>query len=200
MYFKIEESLGNIKAVSTESFSTRGICIVFNDYAGKDPQILIYKNGIKRDICINGWTFPCIYNNIAYIDNRDGNRGDYFHVITFELLDPTGELQKVKHKRLYGINQSLTVETFFTLLYNISCCTDMKQFQLLYDLVIDGEFPIIDKDKRREKAINVLNFINSFVPQLETIKETDYLIGLKRKINAKFKEAQEIIASSTSPV
>ena len=197
MYFKIEQSLGNIKAVSTESFSNIGICIEFNDYAGKNPQILIYNNGSKKDICINGWTFPYIYNNIEY--KWIEWKGNY-HVISFELIDPAGELQKVVCKRLYARNQSLTVEYFYSLLYNISCCTDMKQFELLYDLVIDGEFPIIDKDKRREKAIYVLNFINSFVPQLDKIKETDYLVGLKRKINAKFKEAQEIIASADSPV
>ena len=148
MYFKIEESLGNIKAVSTESFSNSRICIEFNDYAGKNPQILIYNNGSKRDICINGWTFPCIYNNIEY--KRITWLG-YRHVISFELLDPAGELQKVVYKTLYGTNQSLTIEYFYSLLYNVSCCTDMNQFQLLYDLVIDGEFPII-KDKRRENG------------------------------------------------
>ena len=134
MYFKIEKSLGNIKAVSTESFSNSGICIDFYDYAGKNPQILIYNNGSKKDICINGWTFPYIYNNIEY--KLIAWKG-YRHVISFELLDPAGELQKVVCKNLYGTNQSSTIESFYSLLYNISCCTDMKQFELLYDLVID---------------------------------------------------------------
>lgn len=45
----------------------------------------------------------------------------------------------------------------------------------------------------------MLSFIENFVPQLANIKETDFLIGLRRKIDAKFKRAQEIIAASNSP-
>ena len=131
MYYKIQKSLGNIKAVLTDSIPHEGICVEFNNYREKDSLILVYKNGKNEDVYINGWTFPCIYNNIESRKGADVYGGDYSHVINFELLDPTGELQMVEKKKLYGTNQSQTIEYFYSLIYNISCCIDMKQFQLL---------------------------------------------------------------------
>lgn len=198
MYYKITQTLGNIKAVLTESFPHSGICVELNNDSNKDPLILIYKDGINQDICINGWTFPCIYNNIKIRCSSDIYGGEYSLRINFELLDPTGKLQKIESKTLYGANNCLTIEYFYSLLYNISCCTDMEQYKLLYAYIIDNnEFRLFGK---RESAIKVLGFIESFVPQLANIKETDYLIGLRRKLDEKFEIAQKIIASSDSPV
>lgn len=198
MYYKITKTLGSIKAVLTESIPHSGICVEFNNYREKDPLILIYKDGINEDICINGWTLSCIYNNIENSRGSDVYGGDYSHVIHFELLDAAGKLHEVKNKKLYGTKQSQCVEYFYSLLYNISCCTDMEQIQLLYAYIIDNDD--FHRFGKREEAIKVLNFIESFVPQLANIKDTDYLIGLRRKLDEKFEIAQKIIASADSPV
>lgn len=73
----------------------------------------------------------------------------------------------------------------------------MEQCKDLYRYIIDNDW--FNKDKKRKEAVEVLNFIESFTPQLSMVKDSEFLAGLKQKIQVKFKEAKDIIASSTCP-
>jgi hypothetical protein len=56
------------------------------------------------------------------------------------------------------------------------------------------------KSENRKKAIEVLDFIEEFTPQLSTLNDTSFVPGLKQKISIKFKEAQAIIATADCPL
>ena len=53
---------------------------------------------------------------------------------------------------------------------------------------------------KRKDAIQVLNFIESFTPRLSKIEDTEFVIGLERKIKEKYNVAQEIITSAPAPL
>ena len=198
MYYKIQKSLGNVSAVTTDSIPTMGICVETKDYKSySSASIVIYNNGKSEDIQINGWTFPCVYNRIEQRAGNDIWGGPYAHEITFECVGPDGELHKVEGKTLYGGRESLEVEYFYSLLYNMSCCQSMEQYEELYKFIIDNEW--FSKDRDRKSAVQVLSFIENFTPLLTSIDDKDFLAGLKQKINIKFKEAKEIIAESNCP-
>lgn len=197
MFYKIQKSLGNVSAVSTENIPVLGICVEFKNYGKRDASIVVYQDGKPQDISLNGWTFPCVFNHVEYTLHDDIYGGHATHSIDFEFLDPSGSVQNISKKSLYGSRESLTVEYFFTLLYNISCCSDIEQYKNLYKYIIDNE--CFSRDRNRKDAINVLNFIESFSSQLEKVEDKEYLAGLKLKINVKFKIAQEIIASASCP-
>ena len=198
MYYKILKSLDKVTVIQIEHSSQYGISIQFKDFNHENASIIIYKDGINKDISINGWTFPYIYNNIELMKGSDKDGGEYVHEISFEVLDPSGSIQKVEDKTLYGFKEALAIEYFYSLIYNISCCKDIKQYKNLYKYIIDNAY--FSKRKKREEAIKVLNFIEDFTPQLSNLSDTEFLTDLKRKIDIKFKEAQEIIASADSPL
>ena len=198
MYYKIQKSLGNVSAVSTDIIPATGVCIETKDYKTySNPSIVIYINGASVDIQINGWTFPCVYNKIEQYTGSDIYGGSYAHRIYFECIDPEGEIHKISGKTLYGGRESLEVGYFYSLLYNISCCQSMNQYEELYKFIIDNEW--FSKDRVRKTAVQVLNFIENFTPQLSELVNKEYLDGLKQKLNIKFKEAKEIIAESNCP-
>jgi hypothetical protein len=202
MYYKIQASLGNASAVPTETIPTQGICIELKNFSytwhtKPDPSIVIYTNGVIKDLSINGWSFPCVYNKISYSPHDDIRGGKSAYSIDFECIDPNGNVQKIEKKSIYGSKEAIDVEYFYTLLYNISCCHDIEQYNELYTFIIDNEW--FSKDRNRKDAIQVLGFIESFTPQLSELKNKEYLVGLKQKINIKFKEAKEIISESNCP-
>lgn len=197
MYYKIQKSLGNISAVLTDSIPSSGICIEFKNFEETDAAIVVYKNRTLVDLSINGCVFPCVYNKITRQRGSDIYGGRYCHEINFEFLDATGSVQCVKKETIYGEKESLAVEYFYSMLYNISCCKDLEQYNQLYRCIINNNWFSIHKN--RKEAVEVLDFIESFTPQLSTVKDTEFLAGLKQKIQIKFKEAKDIIASSTCP-
>lgn len=198
MYYKIQKTLGDVAVVQTDCIVQEGFCIEFKNFNQRDASILVYTNGNPEDLNINGWTFPCVYNDIVRSNGGDTRGGDFSHEISFELLDPMGDLKNIEDKTLYGTTEPGVIKYFYSLLYNISCCANMKQFEHLYTFIIDnGSFY---RRKKRSEAISVLNFIEEFTPQLARVEENEFVEGLKRKIDIKFKEAQEIIASSNAPV
>ena len=198
MYYKIQKSLGNVSAVSTDSISTSGVCVETIDYKSySNASIVVYINGKSEDIQINGWTFPCVYNRVEQYAGDDIYGGSHAHRISFECVDPYGEIHKVENKTLYGGRESIEVEYFYSLLYYISCCQSMEQFEELYKFIIDNEW--FGKDRKRKAAVQVLSFIENFTPRLSAIEDNEFLAGLKQKINIKFKEAKEIIAESNCP-
>ena len=198
MYYKIQKSLGSVSAVSVATITPNGIYIEFKNFSQDNASIIVFNHGINEDICINGWTFPCIYNNLKAQSGNDIYGGRYRHLITFDVLDPSGAVHTIEMKNIYGSNETLAVEYFYSLLYNISCCVDIEQSKQLYDLIIDNKY--FKNDKDRKKAISVLGFIESFSPHLNDIKDTTFVVGLKQKISVFFKDAQEIIASSSCPL
>lgn len=197
MFYRIQKSLGRACAVEINEISQEGICIEFKNFNSKGASIIIYNNGKLDDICINGHAFPCIYNNIIHSVSDDIYGGESKHYINFEYLDLSGNMQCVEEKTLYGQKESLAVEYFYSLLYNISCCKNKKQYELLYKLIIDNDY--FGRHKNRKEAIKVLDFIESFTSQYSVIEDTEYLSGLKQKIAQKFKEAQEIISITECP-
>jgi hypothetical protein len=203
MYYLIQKSLGAISAVVTETIPQIGLCVEFKNYQlGTDTAIIIYQNGKPSDVTINGWTFPCVYNKIKKIVQSDIYGGNSIYTIDFECLDPNGKIQKIENKSIYGAKGSLDVEYFYSLLYNVSCCENIEQANSLYKNIIDNDnihFQYSSIDKRKD-AIQVLNFIESFTPQLSKIVDTEFIVGLERKIKEKFEVAQNIIASASTPV
>lgn len=199
MIYQIKKSLGRVSAILTDTVTEDGICVEFKNY-GKysGTTIVIYKNGKPEDLSINGWTFPCVYNAIDYMVSSDIYGGDSVHSVSFECLDPTGTVRKIENKKIYGGKQSIAVEYFYSLLYNISCCENIEQYDQLYNCIIDNR--LLARESSRNNALSILNFIEQFALQLSQVKETDYLAGLKQKIDLKFKEAQDIIATSNSPL
>jgi hypothetical protein len=119
-------------------------------------------------------------------------------VIDFEFIDPNGVIQQITSKTIYGGKESLAVEYFYSLLYNISCCENIGQYELLYECIIDNK--LFSLNKTRNAAIKVLDFIESFALHLKDIKDKEFLEGLKQKMDIKFNEAKAIIADSDSPL
>ena len=197
MFYRIQKSLGNVSAVSVEAITSSGVYIEFKNFDHDNASIIVYQNGISQDIRINGWTFPCVYNNIKLERGDDIYGGRYRHVITFDVLDPSGAVQTIERKSLYGANETLAVEYFYSLLFNISCCEDIEQSNNLYKLIIDNKY--FKTHKVRKNAVLVLSFIESFSPRLNNLQDTSYIDGLKQKISVSFRDAQEIIASSNCP-
>ena len=203
MYYIIQKSLGAISAVITETIPQMGLCVEFKNYQlGTDTAIVIYQNGKPKDVRINGWTFPCVYNKIKKIVHSDVYGGSSIYTIDFECIDPNGNMQKIENKSIYGAKESLDVEYFYSLLYNVSCCENIEQAKLLYKNIIDNDDlhfrnTIINK---RKDAIQVLNFIESFTPRLSKIEDTEFVIGIERKIKEKYNVAQEIITSAPAPL
>ncbi len=199
MIYQIKKSLGRVSAILTDTVTEDGICVEFKNY-GKysGTTIVIYQDGKPEDLSINGWSFPCVYNNIEYLVHSDINGGNSVHTVSFECLDPTGTVRRIEKKSIYGDNQPISVEYFYSLLYNISCCQSFEQYQQLYKYIIDNE--CFYKDKERKAAVEVLSFVETFASQLENVKDTEFLAGLKQKVDLKFKEAKDIIAMSNSPI
>lgn len=199
MIYQIKKSLGWVSAILSDTVTKDGICVEFKNY-GKysGTTIIIYQNGKPEDLSVNGWTFPCVYNNLDYLVHDDIYGGKSVHTVSFECLDPTRTVQKIEKKSIYGDNQPIAVEYFYSLLYNISCCQSFEQYQQLYKYIIDNEW--FYKDKERKAAVEVLSFVETFASQLENIKDKEFLAGLKQKVDLKFKEAKDIIAMSNSPV
>ena len=106
-------------------------------------------------------------------------------------------INKIIKDNLYGAKESLAIEYFYSLLYNISCCANIAQYEQLYKYIIDNR--LFGLSKKRENALTILNFIEEFTPELRKVQQTAFLPGLKQKINAKFKEAQEVIQMSNCP-
>lgn len=199
MIYQIKKSLGRVSAILTDIVTEDGICVEFKNY-GKysGTTIVIYQDGKPEDLSINGWLFPCVYNNIDYSASSDIYGGKSVHTISFECLDPTGTVRRIEKKSIYGDNQSISVEYFYSLLYNISCCQSFEQYQQLYKYIIDNEW--FYKHTERKAAVEVLSFVETFASQLENVKDTEFLAGLKQKVNLKFNEAKDIIAMSNSPI
>lgn len=204
MYYKIQKSLGKISAIPTDSISPVGICIEFNNYENNYGRsyasIIIYQNGSPDDVCINGCTFPSVYNDIEHhrLGSDDIYGGKCYYVVDFEFIDSNGKYQHVESKDLYGENEALAVEYFYSLLYNISCCKNMEQYEELYKFIIDNIY--FSKHKDLKEAVKILNFVENFSSQIAEVNDTEYLVGLKQKISAKFKEAQNIISISNCPI
>ena len=156
MIYKIQKSLGNVSALLVENVLQEGICIEFKNFAKSDASIIIYSNGKPEDVCINGYTFPCVYNNLECNKSDDIFGGKCFHSIEFEFLAPDGSLNKIYKDDLYGAKESLTVEYFYSLLYNISCCSNVEQYKQLYEYIIDNRLLAC---KSQSKALKILNFI-----------------------------------------
>ena len=199
MYYKIQKSLGNVSAVLTDSIPQQGVCIEFTNFGSyNDASIVIYKNGSPEDVCFNGCTFPCVYNKLKHQTGTDIYGGGFTHSVDFDFIDANGVMQHVEAKTIYGGKEALAVEYFYSLLYNISCCDNMEQYEQLYERIIDNK--LFGLYKTRDAAIKVLDFIESFALHLNTIKDTEFLAGLKQKLDVKFKEAKGIIANSDSPL
>lgn len=197
MYYKIQKSLGNISAVLTDNIPHNGVCVEFKNFNQKDASIIIFRNGYSVDLHINGWTFPCVYNNIGYSHHSDIYGGEARHVISFDFLFPDGSVGNIEERSVYGEKESLAVEYFYSMLYNLSCCESIEQFRQLSKYIINNNWFKINNN--RAEAIEVIDFIEKFTPRLSQVKDTDFLPGLKHKIQVKFKEAQEIISSAACP-
>ncbi len=196
MYFSIQKSLGDISAIYTKDIPESGICVGIQNFKITDASIVIYQGGRPKDLCINGYTFPCVYNNIKH-SGYSYTSIEIYHSISFDYIDPSGSIKSIVSKDILGSNEAAAVEYFYSVLYNISCCESIEQFERLYKYIIDNKY-LRDKNSRSE-AIEVLAFIESFTPQLAKVRDSDYLPGLNRKIQIKYKEAQEIIAASECP-
>lgn len=198
MYYKIQKSLGRVSAVLVDNIPQDGVCVEFKNFSRSNASIVIYQHGKPNDLRINGYTFPCVYNYIKNIMGTDIYGGDYAHVIDFEFIDPSGALQHVTSKNLYGGKEALAVEYFYSLLYNISCCKNVEQYEQLYEYIIDNR--LFGLNKTRNAAIKVLGFIEAFSQHLSSIENTEFLTEIRRKLDIKYNEAKCIIATSDSPV
>lgn len=196
MLWKIEKSLGSVAAVQVDSISTSGVCVEYRNYKQPNSSIIIYQDGELKDISINDYIFPCVFNHLVYYKQL----GEYGY--TFHFLDPLGEQREISDHRLHSFGEAEAIEKFCLTLYYISCCDSIEQYNNLYRLIINmssswtwNSLP----DKRRELALKILNFIEEFTPKLSNIKDTEYLQGLKQKLNVKFREAREVISNSECP-
>lgn len=198
MFYKIHRSLGNISAVLVDTIPNVGVCVEFKNFGSDNASILVYTNGKLKDVCFNGCTFPCVYNNLRKSCGDDVYGGSYKYVVSFEFVDSVGDISEIKLKRIYGRTEPLVVEYFFSLLYNISCCSGMEQFKELYECIIDNnDFSF---HKNRDKAVKILHFIDGFSLRLSEIQDDEYVAGLKQKLKVKYAVAQEVIASSSCPL
>ena len=89
MFYKIQKSLGNVSAVSTENIPVLGICVEFKNYGKRDASIVVYQDGKPQDISLNGWTFPCVFNHVEYTLHDDIYGGHDTHTIKNKKLNPT---------------------------------------------------------------------------------------------------------------
>lgn len=197
MIYKIQKSLGNVSAILVDNIINDGICIEFKNFDKTDASIIIYVNGTTQDLSLNGYTFPCVYNNIRNCRHNDIYGGSSSHKIEFECLTPDGSVKRIIKDSIYGAKESLAVEYFYSLLYNISCCANIIQYEKLYEYIIDNR--LFAHSKNRKNALAILNFIEEFTPELAKVQQTAFLPGLKQKINAQFKAAQEVIQMSNCP-
>lgn len=187
MYYKIQKSLGAVSAVLTETIPTAGVCVEFQRFDQRDASIILYQDGQAQDLHVNGWTFPCVYNDIELRRQSDIYGGKASHEIRFEAIGPAGSIQVIQSKSLYGQKESLAVEYFCSLLYNISCCRDAGQFKDLYRYIIDNNW--FQYHRERKEAVEVLQFIESFMPRLGQLEDDAYIPGLKQKLSVKYRVA-----------
>lgn len=209
MFFKIQKSLGRVSAVLTDSLCKEGVCVEFKKFCYEDASIIIYQGGkLEEILSINGWTFPSVFNGLRKQQGDDVWGGRYYHLLSFDVLDPSGSVQVVEDKKLYGSKEALAVEYFYALLYNLSCCKDTAQFLELYEYLIDNEDIFCLHERLttgscdhvyrgdKERVSGALHFIEQFKKQLDGIQDTTYLAGLKQRIDTTYKAVLGIIASS----
>ena len=197
MYYKIVKTIGKVSAILSEDIPQQGICLEFKSNGNGGRSILIYQNGELNDLCLNGWTFPYIFNNVSsHSWGNDIWGGFWNYIISFELLDPSGAERRIVEKRLYGDNDLQAIVYFFTLLYNISCCENFEQYKDLYKYVYDMKWKTINDENF---PIEVISFINKFTPHLKNLSDDYYLSELKRTIDTRRKEAADRIKAQGGP-
>ena len=194
-FYQIVKTLGRFKAVPVESISTEGFCI--ENYQNK--TLKIYKNGRANDFTFNGVTFPSVY----ILHNATGNDiwgGYYFLVVEFDVLDTNGNLQHVK-KNIYSYDVN-SIQYFFKFIYNLSCCESVAQCYQMYKLIFD--INNLTRHTQGEAQLNLaretLIFIGDFNPRLDAIKDDEFLLDLKDRINETKNIASEILHKYQKPV
>ena len=199
MLWRIEKSLGDVAAVQVDNIPANGVCVEFKNFQQENASILIYQDGKLEDVLINGCVFPCVYNKL----NRLGCciediGGKSWHCATFIYVGANGTPREVYHN-LYGKTESAVVEYFYSLIYNISCCTSIEQLKALHKYIIDISASSRYVNPIREEPLKVLNFIKDFIPQLSKIEDTTYVHGLKHKLKIRFSEALEMVSKLEFP-
>ena len=170
MLWKIVKSLDNVAAVQVDSVPASGVCVEVRNYKQPNTSILIYQDGKLKDVTINGCIFPCVYNHIVHYANLAENS------CTFCFLDSSGEQQKIRDRRLSVSIESIFVEKFYSMLHYISYCKSVEQYGSLHRLIIKtGSSWNWVHSRRRETALEILNFIEEFTPQLSKVADTTYL-------------------------
>lgn len=184
MYYKIQKSLGRLVAVQVESIPEKGICVVVNNFKSRDVNILIYQDCKLDDLQINGWTIPYCFNDISFYLNEPC-------CINNKVIDPTGCMENVSIH--FGYNESKTVEQFYTALFRLSCCENIKQYKELSC--------IMDPDRRYNNELLArmdIDFIDSFMPHLSNLKDTNFLEELINDLNNQYNRAKAYLSSSES--
>ena len=196
MYYKIVKSLGRVSAILSEDIPQQGICLEFKKIQDSNYSILLYQNGKLKDFELNGWTFPYIFNNVTYYECAGNIVGKFYYSVSFELIDPSGIERHIDNKELYGETELKSVEYFFTLLYNISCCENFDQYNDLYKYVYDKNYFV---SREKNFPFEAISFINKFTPHLSKVSTDDYLPGLKRTIDIRLKEEADRIKAQGVP-
>lgn len=201
MIFNIQKSLGKITAVKVDSiptyFGIQDYYIEINNFGQYNVSLSIYNNGGLRDIQMNGWTFPYVFNHIEGVNSDDIWGGKSRVEVSFEVLDKNNELQQILNKSLYGSIEADAAIYFFKLLYNLSCCDNFDEFKKLYRLIIDNEE--FHSDYYDTKPTEVIDFVDEFSKKLENVGWKEYVQDLKLDLARKYKRAQEIIATKQCP-
>ena len=182
MYYTIQKSLGRLVATQVDSIPEEGICVVVNNHQSKEVNVLIYQDNKLNDLHINDWTFPYCFNDISFFCNEPCT-------LNFKAIDPTGCMENVSVHFAY--NEAKTVERLYTALFRLSCCENIKQYHDLNGIIVPD-----NRYSSQLLARMNIEFIDSFMPHLSNLKDTEYLEELINDLNKYYDYAKRYLESS----
>lgn len=194
MYYKIEKSLGRPVAIAVDSIPDKGICVDVKNFRSKDISMIIYQDGKLKDLQINHWTFPYVYNEI-WVDTKWHNSSydDNPRHCDFPYIDPTGYKGHSFEEVVLGYTKAQAAESLIYELFRLSYCENFDQYKELshLDFWVHGI-----RDEDRVRAQKIVDFVDSFIPHLSNLKDTEYLEEVINHINRQYNKAKEYLSSS----
>lgn len=192
MFYKIEKSLGRPVAIEVDSIPEKGLCVDVKNFRGKDISMIIYQDGKLKELHINNWKFPYVYNEIwPNPQSHNADYDDYRRVAYIRYIDPTGNKEKSNYPLELGFTEAQSAENFIYELYRLSCCENFDQYINLRGLYFKTTG---FHDYDCEKAKIIVDFVDSFSPHLSNLKDTEYLEEVINEFKRVYNNAKEYLS------